>query len=139
MHASHLRAACKTFVDFVHMHEELSKKAFKGNPVNKVARGDITPLGWSSNAFCTFLTSAYRGDIVDKDFPTPKTGLLEIITKYERGEIRMGLQNKFYQFLLSRMMSPWAELISKRLPALGIPHQPPPLWRGFPLALCTGF
>ena len=125
VHASRIRAAHKTFEGFEQMHLDLAKLALEGNPLSRAISGDMRPLGWVQDAYCTFMYKALHSDICDGDFPGLQGASRKVIDMFERGLINNGLQQRLYKSILSCTSDPWQKLIAKRCEVIGVCNPTP--------------
>ena len=63
------------------MHKHLEALSFEANRLAKVARGDITPNGWASSAYCTNVHNAFLLNIDDPDFKGARAACQDVIRK----------------------------------------------------------
>ena len=62
MNACLLRAACRTLSDFDVMHCQLASLAREARPIRELVNASVIPCGWDSDAFCTNLVGASKGE-----------------------------------------------------------------------------
>jgi hypothetical protein len=113
MVASMLRAAFKTLVDYVPMHNELRSLAVDCFVLAK-AFTTIIPPGWDSNAFCSnlFEASQFHSKFISVGARAP---LRRVLLEWRNGKGGKSLQKGFYNCLRTQFVDGWCGLISDKI------------------------
>ena len=103
------------------MQNELSKLAFESNPLIKAVRGDLRPVGWIGDAFCSHVYNASLCNLSDRDFPGADEAPLRVVNDYQRGVAsKNGLQKRLFHAIHSCNRVDWLALLNRRTISLGI-------------------
>ena len=91
--ASRYRAAIKGLSGFLEQHYGLKSLAWDGLPVAQALPGNLSPVGWLGQAYCTYLTKALQCNAGDGD-SSVQNDSLKLRGAYLKGTLRSGLQAK---------------------------------------------
>jgi len=111
--ASRIRAALRTFKGYEAQHDELARLAMEALPIARALKGCTTPLGWSSEAFCTVLTKTSQ--LQELGCSAAQLQALQgIVQDYRNGKLQKKLQGKLFNALHSCRPDTWSPLLAQR-------------------------
>ena len=110
-----IRTAAKTLPGFEPQDDSLRSLAFESLPLAAHIRGDYKPEGWDSEAFCTNLSRALKGELDFRDFLGAKDKVLRVVKDYQRGLVKGSLQKVPFNAIVSCTRLEFNLVFSKRL------------------------